>query len=78
MKQHRGRYTAASYRQIGVQDCIAQSAKDYVELALRIAADREFREDLRSRILEKVDLLFEDERAVEELAEFFRRAVEAS
>jgi predicted O-linked N-acetylglucosamine transferase (SPINDLY family) len=75
MRYHRGRYTSAAYRQIGVVDLIANSAKDYVDIALKLGTDPEYREKKSKMIRESIAVLFEDEKAVEELADFFKQVV---
>jgi predicted O-linked N-acetylglucosamine transferase (SPINDLY family) len=66
----RGRATYACYRQLGVTDCIAESAETYVELAVRLANDREFRADVGRGISEASPGLFEDVAVVQEIEEF--------
>ena len=39
----RGRFTFGFYRKMGVPDCIAANADDYVERAVRLGTDREWR-----------------------------------
>jgi len=73
---HRGRYTAAVYRKLGVQDCVAADPDEYVDIALRLAADADFRRHVCGRIADTVDTLFNDTAAVEQLAGFFEAAVE--
>ncbi len=46
----RGRYALALYRLMGVTDTVAASAEDYVDIAVRVATDRDFRTDLEQRI----------------------------
>lgn len=72
----KGRLTFAWYRRIGVTDCIADSADDYVTKAVRLGSDRDFREEVRSRIRSRIDRLFDDRRMVRELEEFFVRSVD--
>jgi predicted O-linked N-acetylglucosamine transferase (SPINDLY family) len=67
----RGRVTSACYRQLGVLDCVADSAEHYVQLALRLASDRSWRADLSARITAAQPELFEDVRAVREIEELF-------
>ncbi|HYV89177.1 MAG TPA: hypothetical protein VFA91_11420, partial [Candidatus Polarisedimenticolia bacterium] len=59
-------------------DTVADSAKRYVELAVRLANDRPWRESLHSRIEAASSVLFEDIAAPAELARFFRAAAEAA
>lgn len=73
----RGRITAALYRQMGIEDAIAEDEESYVEIALRMANDVAWREDLKSRIAERSDVLFENRTAVTELERFFLMAHQA-
>jgi predicted O-linked N-acetylglucosamine transferase (SPINDLY family) len=74
----RGRHTQAMYRRMGVDDCIASSADDYVERAVRLGTDRARREAVRGEILRRNDVLFEDMAVVREFERFFREAVARS
>jgi protein O-GlcNAc transferase len=76
MRYHRGRYTAAAYRQMGFGDLIARSAREYVWLALRLANEADFRARACAEIRQRSAALFEDQQAVDELAAFFRQALE--
>ena len=70
----RSRVTAACYERMGIADAVAGSAGEYVEIALRIAGDHKWREQLRARIARASDVIFEDVSAVRSLEEFFLRA----
>jgi predicted O-linked N-acetylglucosamine transferase (SPINDLY family) len=72
----RGRVTYACYRKLGVLDCVATDRDDYVKIAVRLASDRAWRDDVRSRILASNHVLFENAGAVRELEEFFIEAVQ--
>lgn len=54
-----GRFTLGLYEELGVRECIATTAEDYVEKALRLAADREYREALSLQLRERAHLMFE-------------------
>ena len=68
---HRGRYTQGCYRKMGLEDCIVASPADYIDLALRIATDPDYRRYLESEILQRSDTLFEDATAAHELEAWF-------
>jgi predicted O-linked N-acetylglucosamine transferase (SPINDLY family) len=72
---HRGRYTYGCYRKMGLLDCIATSAADYVRIALELACDSDHRETVRQRIRQRKHRLFHDEGAVAEHARIFREVV---
>jgi len=74
----RGRFTSGCYRKMGVPDCVASDELDYVRIAVRLGTDRDYREEICSKIASAGDVLFEDLEAVSQLEEFFGQAVEAS
>ena len=70
-RYHRGRYTRGCYRKMGIEDCIVASPAEYIELAVRIATEPDYRHQLESEILERSDVLFEDATAARELEAWF-------
>lgn len=75
---HRGRYAYAAYQQIGIADGIADSPEDYVERATRFGTDAAYRANVSQRIREAAPAVFEDEKAVAELTDFFADAIARS
>ena len=71
----RGRLTLALYEQMGVMDCVAYDFKSYVNIALRLANEINWRKKIREKIRSRADILFEDVEAVRELENFFEWAV---
>lgn len=71
----RGRYTYAMYKRMGITECIVNSEKEYIELAIKIANDSIYRYKLSNQILEKSHLLFEDHNAVDQMAELFEKLI---
>jgi protein O-GlcNAc transferase len=74
----RGRFTLGCYRQMGLQECVADSPQAYVTIANRLAQDRGYREHVRRSIIAKNDALFHNVTAVRETEEFFERALAAA
>jgi predicted O-linked N-acetylglucosamine transferase (SPINDLY family) len=74
----RGRHTQAMYRRMELTDCVAQSAQDYIDIAVRIGTDPDYRQSLRRTILERNAVLFENRQVVTEFERFFETALEAS
>ncbi len=74
-KLQRGRHTQAMYRRMQLQDCIARDASDYVEIAVRIGTDPDYRRALSRSIVERSTVLFEDPRTVREFERFFDQAL---
>ena len=68
---HRGRYTAACLRKIGVTDTIAVDLNDYVKIAVDLATDSDRRQNLRHRLRSASREAFEDQRAVGEHERIF-------
>jgi predicted O-linked N-acetylglucosamine transferase (SPINDLY family) len=66
------------YNRMGIGDCIADSTESYAEIAVRIARDCEFRDELRSRIGERSDVLFDDASVVGEYEQRFLQWIEES
>jgi predicted O-linked N-acetylglucosamine transferase (SPINDLY family) len=71
----RGRQTYGCYQRMGVLDCIAADAKDYVRIAVRLATEPAWREQVRARIRANNQVLFENVTVVRELEQFLRQAV---
>jgi predicted O-linked N-acetylglucosamine transferase (SPINDLY family) len=72
----RGRFTQGMYRVMGIDDCVAASADEYAALAVGVAVSAERRQTLRSLILERNHLLFEERHAIDEFERFFLLAHE--
>jgi predicted O-linked N-acetylglucosamine transferase (SPINDLY family) len=49
----RGRGTLGKYNQLEISDCITNSSAEYIELALKIAQNKAFRQILQNKIKEK-------------------------
>jgi len=71
----RGRVTAAQYQTMGISDLIAEDAAGYVQLALRLAQDLEFRSDIKKRIIDHNAALFENIDVVRDIEQFFTDAM---
>jgi len=70
----RGRITHALYNQMQIRECTADSAEQYVELAVTLGTDRDYNQTIRNKILTAGDAIFEDNQAIEALAKFFQTA----
>ena len=74
----RGRYALGCYRKMGIMDCVAATAEEYVDIAVRLGTDREYRESIRARIRLAAGVLFEDLESVREFERFLLAAVQGS
>lgn len=70
-KFQRGRYGYAMYTKMGISECLAKDAADYVNIALKIANERDYRQSLTKKIKERAPILFEDLNAVKEHEQIF-------
>ncbi len=70
----RGRIVYGCYRRMGIGDCIAADAEDYVRIAVRLGNDPAWRADIRRRILAANGVLFENRGIIQELEQFFLTA----
>src|SRR5208282_6808672 len=66
----RGRHTQAMYRKMGLTECIVDDAQAYIDCAVRLACDAEYRATVKSKILGANAVLFEDIRVVREFERF--------
>ena len=71
----RGRHTAGMYRRMQIDDAVALDAEDYVRIAVSLGRERDRRQALSRKILERSEVLFEDAHVVREFERFFREAV---
>ena len=70
----RGRHTQAMYRRMGLGDLVAGDAQNYVDLAVKLANDAEYRQSVRARIHEASHVLFEDAQVVREFERFIEES----
>jgi predicted O-linked N-acetylglucosamine transferase (SPINDLY family) len=71
----RGRWTAGCYQAMGLADCVARDADDYVRIAVRLGTDPAYRASIRAAILGNNAILYSNLNFVRELEEFFVQAV---
>ncbi|MEK9678355.1 MAG: hypothetical protein VW169_08200, partial [Rhodospirillaceae bacterium] len=71
----RGRVTAGLYRMMEMDDGIASSLEDYVEIALRLGKDPGARADFARRLGERNEALFDEAAVTDVFADFFQSTV---
>ena len=70
----RGRGTLAHYTHMGIEDCIAASPEAYVEIAVRLGTEHDFRNRVAGLIEARSDAVLEDDVCVRALAAFLEDA----
>jgi predicted O-linked N-acetylglucosamine transferase (SPINDLY family) len=73
----RGRLTFAQYERMQILDCVVDTPQAYIDRALRLGRDAEYRADVRRKILDANGVLYENPEGVRELEQFLRQAVES-
>ncbi|MBL8705863.1 MAG: hypothetical protein JNM30_13500 [Rhodospirillales bacterium] len=73
----RGRITAAMYRKMGLADLVPADARAYVDLALRVARDKDFRAEQQRRIAANRHRIYDNDDGVKALAAFVEGALRA-
>lgn len=72
---HRSRFGYAAYKQMGYDECIVESIEQYVDRAVGIGVNPKQRDEISISIKNASEILFEDQKAVEELLAFFDSAL---
>jgi predicted O-linked N-acetylglucosamine transferase (SPINDLY family) len=73
----RGRLTYAMYCQMGLPDLVAHDAAGYVERAVRLGTEPDYRQEIRGRIAESAGVLYGDTAVVGEVEEALTAMAEA-
>jgi predicted O-linked N-acetylglucosamine transferase (SPINDLY family) len=73
----RGRVTEGCYRQMGFTELVAESLDSYVEIALRLAHDRTWREQVKNEIAQRSSALYEDAGMLAQMEDFLCAAYDA-
>jgi predicted O-linked N-acetylglucosamine transferase (SPINDLY family) len=72
---HRGRYALATLEALEWRETVAQSVSEFVDLAVRLGRDRDFRESARERLRREREYgVLENQGAVDAYQEFFLAA----
>ena len=74
----RGRLASGILRRLGLPELIAPSDEDYIERAVRLAQDADFREHMRERITASQHVLYADVAPIRALEEFLLAATASS
>jgi predicted O-linked N-acetylglucosamine transferase (SPINDLY family) len=77
-KFQRGRHGQAFYREMGFMECVAESPKRYIEIAVRLGTDSTYRDTIKAQIRANNHVLYENMEVVREFERFFVKAVDAA
>ncbi len=72
----RGRQSAGILRMLGVTDTIAQTEAEYIDIAVKLGLETDWRQAISQRIWECQSNLFEDVACVAGLEQFYRQIVQ--
>lgn len=70
----RGRHTSGMYKRMEMDECIAQTPEQYINISLRLGTDKNFRDSMKAKILSRSAVLYEDMEVVREFERFFVEA----
>lgn len=66
----RGRFASAILRKMGLEELISHSTKDYIENAVKIVMDENFRKSIKNKIIIKKYSLYSDMSVIKKLEDF--------
>ncbi|MCX8079400.1 MAG: tetratricopeptide repeat protein [Geminocystis sp.] len=70
----RSRHSYGILKQIGVTETIASSLPEYIEIAAKLGKDKQWRQEVKQKIIQNHHRLYNDLECVKALAEFYRQA----
>jgi predicted O-linked N-acetylglucosamine transferase (SPINDLY family) len=74
----RGRHSYAILKMLGVTDTIAENEAEYIEIAVNLGLNNEWRDNIVERMIHRHSYLYEDKSCVEALDTFFYHVVHES
>jgi predicted O-linked N-acetylglucosamine transferase (SPINDLY family) len=60
---------------IGFIETIAKNEAEYIEIAVRLGLDREWRQTIRDKVIANKERIFEDKECIVALEAFFQEAI---
>ncbi|MFB2897654.1 hypothetical protein ACE1CI_32455 [Aerosakkonemataceae cyanobacterium BLCC-F50] len=72
----RGRHADSFLKMIGVTETIAKTEAEYIEIAVRLGLDTEWRQEVAVKIKTNHDRLFDDQVCVQALEKFYAQVVQ--
>ncbi|MBW4575450.1 MAG: tetratricopeptide repeat protein [Aphanothece sp. CMT-3BRIN-NPC111] len=71
----RGRHSYGILKMLGVTETIAKNEAEYIEIAVRLGVDKEWRKSIVQQTMQNHDRLYDDKTCVEALEAFYQRVV---
>ena len=71
----RGRHSYAILKKLGIEDTIGSNVDEYIDIAVRLGRDHEWRDSLQNEIRKKKDRIFADKESIINLEQFLMAAV---
>jgi predicted O-linked N-acetylglucosamine transferase (SPINDLY family) len=71
----RSRHSYGILKMMGVTETIAQSEAEYVEIAIRLGLDAEWRQTIAQKVYQRHNLVYDDKTCVTALESFYKRVV---
>jgi predicted O-linked N-acetylglucosamine transferase (SPINDLY family) len=72
----RGRHSYGILKMLGVTETIAQTEAEYIDIAVKLGRDPEWRNSIIQRMIERHSYLYEDKTCVKALEDFYLRVVQ--
>jgi protein O-GlcNAc transferase len=72
----RGRHSYGILKMLGVTQTIAKDEAEYIEIAVRLGLDKQWRQSIIQQITQNHDRLYDDKTCVEALEAFYQRVVQ--
>jgi predicted O-linked N-acetylglucosamine transferase (SPINDLY family) len=71
----RGRHTYAILKMMGLEETIAKSIEDYIDIAVKLGKDKGFRKIISEKIASNKNKVYRDNECIEGLEKFFEDVV---
>lgn len=72
----RSRQTYGNYNTMGMMECVVDSPESYIQKAVQLGTDREYRLGVKDEILAKHGVLYENQLVIDDMARFLTEALE--
>lgn len=73
----RGRHTYAILKMLGLTETIADNEQEYIDIAVRLGIDEQWRKEIVRKIANQYSRIYEDTSCVLALEEFYKKAIES-